>query len=524
MFCAKCGAKIEDNARFCNKCGSPVPAPQGSGQKGGPAGGSRQGKAVSKKKGFLAAAAVILVLTAVAVGVFVVRNSGSVGKAVYAGGSESPVKEEADEIEEQYASGIEDEGQSDIQEENVDDTGDNAASARETILGQYREFLFGSLTAEYNGNQVTFQELYKIYCEDESITEEYRSASPTGSFALIDSDTDKLPELLINPSPNEMAYAGMCGWRLYTLYLSDEGLKITESANGGYMDTFVLYTNSLLWISHGLSVDQVDWFDTLQGGHVACFVNCMMGSDMENWNSIAEDERRRWQEAGYEQVYVTCNGDTSGVEYTTESFAAEYGGKEVQFYSQEEILNMLPAPDTSTEPAVEAAASPWLIKMKNCTIDVDLSACVPAEYLKAVQRDTYGEVLQRMVSSIYRHPEMLTITQANFFEYSPNTWVITYSIDNSDCQFWFYSEDGGNSWKAASYLNNAKGSDYTGFTIIFDNGVPDNASDLYESCIWTDEFPDDFRENKIYRTDYVMGDLYLNLRDAEGGSFGIPVQ
>jgi hypothetical protein len=184
----------------------------------------------------------------------------------------------------------------------------------------------------------------------------------------------------------------------------------------------------------------------------------------------------------------------------------------------------VPSESQAEADAAEEPTSPWLIRMKNCTIDVDLSAYIPAEYLKAVQRDTYGEVLQKMVSSIYRHPEMLTITQAGFVEYAQGCWTVMYYIDNSDCLFWFYSEDGCNSWKSESVLINLSGTDYNGFAIIFDNGVPDNASDLYEVCIQTEEHYENFSGNKIYRTNYVMGDPYLNLRDGEGGSFEIPVQ
>lgn len=179
-------------------------------------------------------------------------------------------------------------------------------------------------------------------------------------------------------------------------------------------------------------------------------------------------------------------------------------------------------PQTESD-AAEEPASPWLIRMKNCTIDVDLSAYIPAEYLKVAQRDTYGDALQNVVSSYYIHPEMLTITQASFVEYDPSLWFIRYPIENSDCAFEFSSMDNGNSWKY-DWLSNEHGTDYSGFIIIFDNGVPGNIDSLYEKCIRTEGLPEDFSDEKIYRTDYVVGDPYMNLRDGAGSSFKISVQ
>ena len=63
---------------------------------------------------------------------------------------------------------------------------------------------------------------------------------------------------------------------------------------------------------------------------------------------------------------------------------------------------------------------------------------------------------------------------------------------------------------------NVHGSDYGGFAIIFDNGVPGNISSLYENCIRTEGLPENFRDEKIYRTDYIMGDFNMNLRVGMG--------
>lgn len=61
--------------------------------------------------------------------------------------------------------------------------------------------------------------------------------------------------------------------------------------------------------------------------------------DSEDWEATVEEERRRWQEEGYGQVYVTYDGDTAAAEYTPVTFGAEYGGEEATFYSREEFLN-----------------------------------------------------------------------------------------------------------------------------------------------------------------------------------------
>ena len=70
--------------------------------------------------------------------------------------------------------------------------GDNIAAAKDAMLEQYRQFLQGNLTAEYEGSQMTMNELCELY-------ESYEGdqGQSTGRFALTDFDMDKLPELQI---------------------------------------------------------------------------------------------------------------------------------------------------------------------------------------------------------------------------------------------------------------------------------------------------------------------------------------
>lgn len=218
---------------------------------------------------------------------------------------------------------------------------ENAAAM---VLEQYREFLQGNLTAEYEGNPV-------LYSEES--TGEDGSEPSIITLALTDIDGDGLPELQIKEIGNPIMDEGNS---IYTVYPENGGLKIVESAAGGSSDLYTLYTNGLLWMHHGMHLPVVDGFVSLQGEKLACFVNYENFVDMETWEATAEAERRQWQEEGYEKVYVTYDGDTGAAEFTPETFAAEYGREEVMFYDREEFLNMLSASAASAKP--ESAGAP----------------------------------------------------------------------------------------------------------------------------------------------------------------------
>lgn len=67
MFCKNCGAELPENASVCPKCGTGVHSPSESITKESVSAPSVPGKSASKKKVFLAAAVLIVVLGALAV-------------------------------------------------------------------------------------------------------------------------------------------------------------------------------------------------------------------------------------------------------------------------------------------------------------------------------------------------------------------------------------------------------------------------------------------------------------------------
>lgn len=405
----------------------------------------------------------------------------------------------------QYVAGMSGEEREVVKE----NTEDHAELAKEAVLEQYRQFLQGDLTAEYEGSPVTLDEFYEAILRKEGLESIYDFSAPNmGRYALTDTDMNGLPELQITPSITEY-------WLVYTAESVDGKLKITEvgGINGSWG---ILYHNGLIQSGDGMHTSgHYDWFTNLQGGRIACFAYLYDEDGYEVMDSFIEEESETAYKEGYEQVYIT-HGEENGssreeYDHMVSDFAAEHGGEEAQFHSLEEMLHILPVPDTSAQ-----AESPWLIRMKNCTIDVDLSACVPAEYLDTVQRDIYNDALQRAVSDFYRHPEMMTITQARMYDET----MIDFYIDNSDCTFTFCTADGGNSWEYYCF-NNVRGSDYNSFIIIFDHGVPDNADDLYEMCVREENTVD--IDGEIWRTDYQTGDPVLSLRDAEDNTVKIPI-
>ncbi len=220
----------------------------------------------------------------------------------------------------------------------VDDMGDNIAAAKDAMLEQYRQFLQGNLTAEYEGSQMTMNELCELY-------ESYEGdqGQSTGRFALTDFDMDKLPELQIFIHTPYYTY-------MNTLYSTEEGLKIRDipgsaSASGG---TVMLYTTGLLQFGYGMSAERhEECFETIQGERLAYFAYIYEEFFGEEIDSAVEYQKEQGRQEGYEEVFVSYGSEAydapSRVEYDRmiSDFAAEHGGKEVQFYSQEEILNLL---------------------------------------------------------------------------------------------------------------------------------------------------------------------------------------
>ncbi|GFI08850.1 hypothetical protein IMSAGC007_01304 [Lachnospiraceae bacterium] len=557
MFCVKCGSRIDDKARFCDKCGSPVSASQGGGQTVGGTNAlsgsgytSQNGNAPSttsggKKpgKGSLAALLILAIVLAAAAGFFVYKAAHKEETDIQENAGKETEAVEAEETQPEAETGTDEQEQADVKAEleavlgNISYYGDKSkCSMTAEQAAAYAQFIADGMEGKVEmpkgplgipvPDQVFWDTPYEV---DDTYGGTY--LTDRKNVMLADFAEDGNPYLYVYSSMTEDSFE-VYGWDgntvkllvnqegidrvgSYLLEYPDGKVKACRKGSSGAGDSDVeiyMFGGGTIEKSYSLRVlEDGQGVHCIENGEETLYPAGSYGLAYEKLENAAPHREEHTHAMPYTCFYETQPSTLTEMMDGLNQYAVLLNGGTVPSESQAEA-------DAAEEPA-----SPWLIRMKNCTIDVDLSAYIPAEYLKAAQRDTYGDALQRVVSSYYTHPEMLTITQASFVEYDPSVWFISYPIENSDCVFQFSSNDGGGSWKY-DYLVNAHGSDYGGFAIIFDNGVPGNISSLYENCIGTEGLPENFRDEKIYRTDYIMGDFNMNLRDGMGNSYEIPVR
>ena len=106
--------------------------------------------------------------------------------------------------------------------------------------------------------------------------------------------------------------------------------------------------SGLLQFGYGMSAERhEECFETIQGERLAYCAYIYEEFFGEEIDSAVEYQKEQGRQEGYEEVFVSYGSEAydapSRVEYDRmiSDFAAEHGGKEVQFYSQEEILNLL---------------------------------------------------------------------------------------------------------------------------------------------------------------------------------------
>ncbi len=169
--------------------------------------------------------------------------------------------------------------------------------------------------------------------------------------------------------------------------------------------------------------------------------------------------------------------------------------------------------------------SPWLIEMDNCIIDVDLTACVPAERLEEIRQNAYGDVLKQAVSGFYKFPEAITITSAvfkpSYYDDVHDAMIsdcIEYRVDNSEWSIPLYKGNDGK-WRPGEYLNHTSGSEAASVCVIYDYGLPagGDIGQLANSAYGIGD------ARTFYRTDYREGDAVMILRDVHGNKTEVPV-
>lgn len=198
------------------------------------------------------------------------------------------------------------------------------------VLEMYKEFLRGNITAEYEGKQITYDELVDIFREEMFSEDCLRS-----EFALTDSDWDNIPELQID-------LWNFVGQMLYSVTFINHKLTICECLSLGYMDYLSLYANGIYGIAHGLSTNETYWVGDVDGNKYAYFcyspIDPLTEEHKEGYADWAQEEYERYLVEGYKYIYIVYGNDEVAYKFsaTYDEFITDYCGEEIPFYEVNE--------------------------------------------------------------------------------------------------------------------------------------------------------------------------------------------
>lgn len=212
---------------------------------------------------------------------------------------------------------------------NVEEYGliDKTKITKNELLELYKEFLRGNITAEYEGNQITYNSLlWDIYDSEGYLNDDWLMQK----FALIDYDRDNMPELMI--------YFQCYGYQdtvIYSVKMVEDKLKISVYAMD--MEPISLYANggqSYSNVMHG-DHDYYSYTDA-EGNSIACFILY----DYEMDDELMQEEYEWYRNNGAKYVYIDDNGSVEGMpeimRKLMSQFAEEYMGDPVLFFDVEE--------------------------------------------------------------------------------------------------------------------------------------------------------------------------------------------
>lgn len=198
------------------------------------------------------------------------------------------------------------------------------------LLEIYREFLRGNVTADWQGEQITYDSLlwdvwggeypeeFKMQCEKDSV-------EPYQNFSLTDYDKDNIPELQVfYNSPLIAARYGV----LYTIEWKNNGLVISPFTDT-YKESMGLYENGVwLYKPLGGDISESDTFIDCQENPIAYF-ECYL-SEYATDEIIQSTYEWAYNE-GYQYVFI-CTWDFDDFYAYISLFQSEYCGKEISLY------------------------------------------------------------------------------------------------------------------------------------------------------------------------------------------------
>ena len=203
---------------------------------------------------------------------------------------------------------------------------DKTLITSDEVLEIYREFLMGNLTADYQGEQITYSLLLDEYMDDDMEPEYIEQR-----FALTDYDRDGIPELQVSFG------GGMSDISVFTIVSKNNGLKVSNVENFSYMG-MTMYKDGSIKEHWGLSESGTgEYIKDGMGNPLAAFTYYYSHFWLDELASAVQDEYERRYDEGYTHVYVTSgeNDDYDAIDAFNDyvnQFLLEYCGGEVEFH------------------------------------------------------------------------------------------------------------------------------------------------------------------------------------------------
>lgn len=216
---------------------------------------------------------------------------------------------------------------------NVEEYGliDKTGVTKDELLELYKEFLRGNISAEYEGNQITYNSLLWDIYDSEGYCRE-NSEMPSEDFALTDYDRDDIPELMIH-----FVSMSTSEGVIYSVKMVDDKLEISIYNSHHYQMDLDLYVDgSTCWSSAMFGGFESYCVYDEGGNQVTCFE--LHYSDMDD--EFLQEMYESCYNSGIKYVYLKDNayeGDNYEVFYNIiRNFETEYCKERVTFFSVEE--------------------------------------------------------------------------------------------------------------------------------------------------------------------------------------------
>ena len=208
---------------------------------------------------------------------------------------------------------------------------DKTTITKDELLEMYCEFLAGNITADYEGNQITYDSLmWDVYGFN---GQEVINEVPSQSFALTDYYMDNMPELQI------YFYNEYWGCRIYTVKLVNSNLNIYENVNGSYKDSLIFYKDGTSCITSYMDMgERFDIFTDANNNPLA-FYGYLSSEYSDDIKQEMQQEYQNAYNSGYKYVYITCDSEFDSYEEYNEkmdTYISEYCGEQVTFYEVNE--------------------------------------------------------------------------------------------------------------------------------------------------------------------------------------------